>query len=304
MPRKLPPFSAVKAFEAAARNGSFARAAAELNVTPTAVSQHIKGMEAWLGEVLFERHANGVELSQRAKALLPEATRLLDEIASSFPPIAEEIHTVSVMISAPKPFSDGWLGPHLADFQNENPGITVFLDQEIKPAHLERHGAIDLMISQVPATGDGLLSELLFEDSIIPVCTEQYRDLMGLEHPDRWKSATLLHDSSWEKDWPLWGKVNLRYELDWSSGPRFPNHWLAVEAARQGRGIAMAHTILVAEHLADHSLVALGKEPADTAESYYLVRRRGHRSPAAIQLRAWLLSRIRSAQALTADNAR
>ena len=293
MQRKLPPFSALKAFEAAARNGSFARAAAELNVTATAVSQHVKGLENWLGEALFVRHANGVELSDRAKALVPEASRLLDEIATLLPPAQEENNSVSVTISAPRAFADGWLGPRLADFQNDNPGITVFVDAEDKQSHPERNVTADLMISRMPATNDSLLSELLFEDRIMPVCTEQYRDLMGLDHAEGWKSVTLLHDALWEKDWPFWGTQQPDVRLDWLAGPRYPNHWLLLEAARQGRGVAMAHMDLAADSLMERSLVPLAPQPVETGDSYFLTRRRGHRSPAAIQLRAWLLGCMR-----------
>ena len=193
-----------------------------------------KGLENWLGEALFVRHANGVELSDRAKALVPEASRLLDEIATLLPPAQEENNSVSVTISAPRAFADGWLGPRLADFQNDNPGITVFLDAEDKQSHPERNVTADLMISRMPATNDSLLSELLFEDRIMPVCTEQYRDLMGLDHAEGWKSVTLLHDALWEKDWPLWGTQQPDVRLDWLAGPRYPNHWLLLEAARQG----------------------------------------------------------------------
>nr|WP_321461694.1 LysR substrate-binding domain-containing protein [uncultured Cohaesibacter sp.] len=294
MARKLPPFSALKAFEAAARKGSFARAAAELNVTATAVSQHVKGLESWLGEALFMRHANGVELSDKAKALLPEVTRLLDQMASLLPPAMEESHTVSVTISAPRAFADGWLGPRLADFQNDNPGITVFVEAESRTQHHpERNNGADLMIAQAPSASEGLLSELLFEDAIAPVCTEQYRDLMGLTNSPSWKSATLLHDALWEQDWMDWGQSQTISGMDWRSGPRYPNHWLLLEAARQGRGVAIAHLPLAAESLADGSLVSLSDAAVATGQSYYLLRRRGHRAPAAIQLRAWLLGKMR-----------
>ena len=300
MQRKLPPFSALKAFEAAARNGSFARAAAELNVTATAISQHVKGLESWLGEALFVRHANGVELSERARTLLPEASRLLDEMASLLPPAQEENHSVSVTISAPRAFADGWLGPRLADFQNENPGITIFVQAQDKQSHPERNGTADLMVSRMPATDDNLLSELLFADRVIPVCTEQYRDLMGLAQQEGWKSVTLLHDALWEKDWPRWGAQQPKADMDWHAGPRYPNHWLLLEAARQGRGVAMAHVDLATDSLMEQSLVPLAPQPIETGDRYYLTRRRGHRSPAAIQLRAWLLDCMRKSTSMFA----
>ena len=264
MQRKLPPFSALKAFEAAARNGSFARAATELDVTATAVSQHVKGMETWLGEALFVRQANGVELTERAKALLPEASRLLDEMAALLPPAIMADNSVSVTIVAPRALSDGWLGPLLAEFQNENPGITVFLEPDTKRSHPERHSMADLMITHFPATGDSLLSELLFEDAVMPVATKQYRDLMGLDDAGRWAKATLLHDAQWEKDWAEWGASQSGLDSDWQAGPRYPNHWLVLEAAKQGRGVAMAHAVPAAQALTEGALVPLAKAPLPT----------------------------------------
>ena len=299
MPRKLPPFSALKAFEAAARNGSFARAAVELDVTATAVSQHVKGMESWLGEALFERHSNGVALTPRAERLLPEATRLLDDIARLLPPAAQEDQTVSVTISALRAFADGWLGPHLAEFQTVNPGVTVHVETENRHGHFEREQDSDLIIALAPTEKSGLLSELLFEDTIMPVCTEQYRDLLGLRSLADWTSVTLLHDGLWEGDWQQWSQLQTSAAakpatLDWTAGPRYPNHWLLLEAVRQGRGIAMAHIALAASSLADQSLVPLAETSVATGQSYHLIRHRGHRSPAAIQLRAWLLQALRT----------
>ena len=105
--RKLPPFNAVKAFEAAARHGSFARAAQELSVTSTAISQHVKGLEAWLGEPLFVRRANKVALTEAGNRFLPDVTRLLDQLAALLPPKPTGEPLISLTVAISNSLSEG-----------------------------------------------------------------------------------------------------------------------------------------------------------------------------------------------------
>ena len=283
----------MKAFEAAARHGSFARAAYELNVTATAISQHVKSMEHWLGAPLFVRRSNGVLLTEHGQEILSDVTRILDDIAELLPPKAEPIKKVGVSLITIPALSDGWLRPSLAQFHEQNPGTEVSVKSDLRTGQIEKDPTIDFVISDQDYVDPALLSELLFEDRLVPVCTPQYRDLLGLQDPHNWDAVTLLHDVLWEGDWLKWADEKGRVEIDWLAGPRYPNHWLAIEAAKQARGVLMAHKRLVDGDLADGTLVSLAPDPVPTGQSYYLVRRRGHSSPAAIQLRAWLLASLR-----------
>lgn len=293
MPRQLPPFSAVKAFEAAARNGSFARAAQELDVTATAISQHVKGLEGWLGETLFERQANGVTLTQKGDEILSGVSHILDELASLLPPEKGNIEPVKVTLSAPSEWADGWLIPLLSDLEKDNPGMRVELRPPAKLNRFEQDPSLDFLLGPFSSPKNGLLSDWLFDDALVPVCSAQYRDILGLQDEHNWRSVTLLHDSLWEGDWQRWAHAKETTMLDWQSGLRFPNHHLAVEAAKQGLGILIAHAPAVQSALKEGSLVALQDAILPTGQSYYLIRRRGHNTPAAIQLRAWFLGKMR-----------
>ena len=294
MPRKLPPFSAVKAFEAAARHGSFARAAQELDVTSTAVSQHVKSMENWLGETLFHRRTNGVTLTTKAESILPEVTKILDDLAALLPSSSADTELANLTISVPARFADGWLLPRLQRFYRDNSGIAVDLRSGDNPLRLSRQSNVDFTIAEEEATTADMLSDLLLEDAIQPVCTAQYMDLLGLQNPHNWKSVTLIHDALHEGDWRLWADRNAPIDLDWDEGLRYANQWLGLEAARQGRGVFMAHTLAASEMLQDQSLVSLSQAPLATGRRYFLIRRRGHTNPAAIQFRSWLLAAVRA----------
>lgn len=296
MHRKLPPFSAVKAFEAAARHGSFARAAQELDVTSTAISQHVKGLETWLGKPLFVRRANKVVLTPDGDHYLPEVTRLLDALASLMPPKETRAALISLTIALPPALLDGWLLPSLQDFYQANKQVEIIPRPFSKRGGQQSRHALDFWITEQESTDSDLLCEALYEDTILPVCSQPYRDLLGLQDSHNWKSMTLLHEAHSESDWQHWADKRARQSRDWQEGLKYPNQWLALEAAKQGRGVFMAHGPLARLALADGSLVALDAAPLATGRTMYLARQRGHISPAAIQFRSWIIAALGSRQ--------
>ena len=292
MSRKLPPFSAVKAFEAAARHGSFARAAQELDVTSTAISQHVKGLEQWLGEALFVRRANRVALTSAGERILPDTSRLLDEMAALIPPKPSDEDLVALHIALPASLSEGWLLPNLYRFYEAHPQVEIVIRDAIKRPTHQDFATIDFLITDREIEEVDLLSDLLFDDQIEPVCSAQYRDLLGLQDPHNWKSVTLLHDTHFESDWALWADAHSTFSMDCRGGLRYPNHWLAIEAAKQGRGLLIAHRALVRDALEEGSLVSLATRPFSTSRRVSLIRRRGHMNPAAIQFRSWIIGSL------------
>ena len=293
--RRLPPFSAVKAFEAAARLGSFVKAGQELNVTATAISQHVKGLEQWLGKSLFQRRPNGVRLTADGSAILADISRLLDELADLLPPECgrnERKNTLTISILPA--FAQAWLSPRLPDFLAQNPDIDIELRAEDDLVSLDRSTDIDFAIRYGRGEQKGATSEILFEDELVPVATPYYQDLLQLDHRENWKKATLLHDAQWGSDWQNWTNTHPRLALDWQSGLRFSLYSLAIQAARDSLGILMGHQALIANELEKGILVALSERPLPASKHFLLLRHRGHNSPAAIQFRSWLLATARS----------
>lgn len=299
MPRQLPPFSAVKAFEAAARHGSFARAATELGVTSTAVSQHVKGLEQWLGEDLFIRRSNGVKITEKGHALLPELTKLLDNLAGLMQQKAEveepaKEPQMQLAISAMPAFAENWLAPRLKEFSAHHPEIALNIKAEEQIVPLDKRPEVDFAIRYGTPDHRGAASEILVEDHLVPVATAYYRDLLELNNPDNWKRATLLHAGEWSEDWLIWAQTHPALGLDPKSGSHFPRYSKALIAAKESKGILIGHRALIEEELQSGTLIALSDTSLPARNHFHLMRHRGHSQPAAIQFRAWLLATARA----------
>lgn len=294
MRRHLPPFSAVKAFEAAARHGSFARAAQEMDVTATAISQHVKGLETWLGKALFERRSNGVALTADGAELLPKVSAILDEIGELLPSHKQKTRkTISLTLSVLPAFAERWLSPRLPDFLSANPDIDIDIRTEDHLINLEQAPDIDFAIRYGQGDQLGAASEILLKDELVPVASPFYRDKFGLQDPLNWSKATLLHDAQWGGDWQQWIKTHPSLGLDSQNGSRFSLYSMAIQAAKDSLGLLMGHPALIAQELESGQLVPLIDKGLPASKHFLLLRHRGHNQPAAIQFRSWLLATAR-----------
>jgi LysR family transcriptional regulator, glycine cleavage system transcriptional activator len=283
---RLPPLSALRVFEAAARHASFSAAAAELHVTAGAVSRQIGALERHLGVSLFHREprgnrltAAGVQLAERVReafGLLRDAVRTLGS------DLAQRV-VVTVLPS----FAARWLLPRLPAFTARHPGIEIDLQPSREIVALDR-GGIDLAVRYGRGRWPGVEALRLFEETLLPVCTpalaRQHRprclpDLLGMP---------LIHDSDFP--WSLLfehHRVALPRRLP---GIRVDDSSLALQAAERGQGVMLGRSLLVADAIADGRLVA----PLDLAVpgefAYYLAwPRRRPPSAAAAAFRDWLL---------------
>src|SRR5262245_24960548 len=123
--RRLPPLNSLRAFEAAARREGFVAAAAELNVTPAAISQQVKALEAYLGVTLFERRPRSLVLTERGRFYLPALSRALDEMAAATAALMAPRRAISLTLAAPTAFAAGWLLPRLPGFRDRHPEIDL-----------------------------------------------------------------------------------------------------------------------------------------------------------------------------------
>lgn len=169
--RGLPSFNALRAFEAAARQGSFVNAAEELFVTPAAVSHQIKGLEEFLNVALFERVGRSVVLTDAAKRILPELQQAFHLIEQAVAKLDDDVHLLTV--SANPGFAAKWLLPRIHLFNQQHPDIDVRLDASSASNTFQRDG-VDLAIRF--GTGDypGMVSLPLlgpYDEEIFPVCS-------------------------------------------------------------------------------------------------------------------------------------
>jgi LysR family glycine cleavage system transcriptional activator len=301
MPRTLPPLNAVRAFEAAARHASFARAARELHVTAGAVSQQVRALEQYLGRRLFRRLNRGVELTEIGAAYLREVVDLLDRLAA----VTEEVRATRglsrLRITALPALAEKWLVPRLSRFQAMHPDIRVEVSAEPEVIDLTL-ADFDVGLRFTDGRHADLQVELLFKDRIFPVCSPALMKEGPLRRPRDIAGHVLLHDYNWKGDWQRWLRAARVSGIDVASGPTFTLYNMALEAAGKGLGIAIGHEALVSDDLAVGRLIAPFKLRVPTAHAHYLVYPRWlARRPAVRAFRAWVLEEARAFRAQLKD---
>lgn len=240
------PLNALRAFEAAARTGAFTLAAAELGVTPGAVTAHVKALEDRLGAHLFERQARGVRLTALGLAAVEELTGAFDALAGAEARMRALALPREVHIATLPAIAQLWLSPRLPALRAAAPEISVSITALEAPPNLKR-SLHDL--SLFPAESGG---RLVAEDELFPVCSPSLAS--RLSQVDDLGSVPCLSDTAWDRDWEIWlaavgAKVAVR-------GPVFSLYALAVEEAVNGAGVLMGHGALVAGHVDRGTLVA------------------------------------------------
>ena len=230
--------------EAAARWLSFSKAADELFVTPAAISQQIKQLEAYLGVALFRRVTRAVQLTTEARAVLPLVTEGFDKLAEAVERLAREQEAGLLTISSVPTFAIKWLLQRLPDFTGMHPNIDVRLDASLELRDFDRDD-IDVSIRLGMGGYPGLHVARLFNEEVSPVCSPKL--LTGatpLHVPSDLLGHRLIH-VDWGKlkigvpDWRMWTRAAGIDGVDLEHGPRFTVETMAIEAAINGNGVAL-----------------------------------------------------------------
>ena len=250
---KGPPLNAMRAFEAAARLGSFVAAAEELHVTPGAVSQHVKTLEGWAGVALFRRNARGVELSSAGRHLVRDFVDAFDAIATATHALRNLRPDADIHIAALPSVAQLWLPSRLGRIRETFPQLRFSVTALETPPRLSRE-LFDLSLF-FTAPDEAADQVVLARDEIVPVCTpEMAARLSGSETLN---TATFLHDQTWIDDWQQWSEVSGVHLDDLHGGPRYSLYSLAVEEARSGAGVLMGHLCLIGNAMAAGELVPI-----------------------------------------------
>jgi LysR family glycine cleavage system transcriptional activator len=249
----MPPLNALKAFEAAARHESFAKAADELGVTPAAVSHQIKGLEDWLGAELFVRRAQGLRLTDAAKSALNGFVAAFDALGSAVQDLRVAARGPRVRIAALPSIAQLWLGPRLpamrAAFPEARPSVYAL---EEPPDFRREPFDLGFFLLREPS-GSGQ-SFKLRDDHVFPVCDPKIA--AALKTPADVMAYPLLWDTTWADDWACWLTAAGVAPPPTNDGPAFSLYSLAVQAAVDGAGVLMAHESLVEAQLKSGALVA------------------------------------------------
>ena len=293
---RLPPLNAIKAFEAAARLGSFTRAAEELSVTHGAVSRQIRLLEEWLGTRLFLRTSRNAVPTRAGADLLAEAGPALDRLASASLRVQSGIARGVLHISALPTFAMRWLIPRLPELQREHPALETRILTASTPA--EQFGMdVDVVVSG-PARQPGWVGSRFLGEAYLPLLSPGLMKERPLRSPPDLAQHTLLHAATRRQMWLRWLTTAGVPDLKPARHQVFEHFYFAIQAAIEGLGVAIGPLALVSDELREGRLLAPIKEPAIRTRGYFVyASETNSEAPATTALRQWLLAAGRLAEA-------
>ncbi len=314
MPLRLPPLPALRFFEAAGRHQSFKLAAAELNVTPSAISHGIVGLEQSLGVELFVREPRGISLTAAGADYLSYVSEAFSLIAIGTQRLPNHRANRPIALSCAPTLASRWLLPRLATFRTRWPNANVTVDTSHRQVGFPVDGFdFAIRLSRAPVAGTAWTR--LFGERLVPVCSPAYLDNLRDEHGNvDLRHATLIHVNSASEDWQAWidgvtidgvaidGVASDGVTLDGTAiegfdlndGLRVDTIQLAFEAASMGLGVALGRRPLVDRDLATGALVEASPHTIATSTAYWLVCAQNADSaqqrPELFDFKRWLLS--------------
>ncbi|MFL6825354.1 MAG: LysR substrate-binding domain-containing protein [Bradyrhizobium sp.] len=266
--RRLLFLNGIKAFEAAARSGSFAAGGAELNVSAAAVSRMVHLLEQRLGIILFERKANRLEMTAAGRAYQSGLTPIFDALASLTAQVTAPSNLRALTIGVGPTFAMRWLIPRLADFRKQEPDIEVRITTGGAAAPFGDDWSCGITLGD--GNWPGLLAEPLFAADLLPVCAP--RLAAPIKRPSDLRGPVLLRVAHSPDDWPLWLKAAGVPRVT-ARGPELQYYGQALQAAVDGLGIAMGIRPYIDDDLAAGRLVAPFALTVPKGMRWYLVYR-------------------------------
>ena len=281
----IPPIHCLAAFEAAARLGSFERAAEELAVSQSAVSHRVRSLEKQLGRRLFERRDRGVRLTLAGHEYLEVVRGALRGLAEYAGHRRSRRRQKALRVGVPPAFAREVLVPSVGEFHTRHPDVSLELVVSI-PFQEVQDGDTDLDVRFGSGDYDDGEATLLLNEPMFPVCTPEYAQRMKLDAPPDLARAVLLRCPF--DPWKPWFEAA---RLDWpepGSGPRFNDAGMMLEAALAGQGVALGTPRTVARWLRSGALRRLFGIEAPCPYSYFIVRRRKAEAAESSLFLAWL----------------
>lgn len=278
----LPPLDTLRAFEAAARAGSFSAAANALNLTHGAISRRIARLEGWLGLRVFERQARGISLTPEGQRLFQRTQEAFALIADTSDRWSEPRGPAVVRVNSMPSVSSLWLMPRVARFEAGDPPLRIILLIDQRTVDLADQ-AVDLAIRCGRGGLPGRVSVKLFEEWCFPIAAPDLARRIGVGAPERLLAAPLIHDSD-ASGWRAWFAA---HGLDYRPRPqdrRFEDYNLVLDAAACGLGIALARPPLAQGPIDSGRMVAVDERTVLNPVAYWLDRPTGSVRAAAATL--------------------
>ncbi|MCC7485295.1 MAG: LysR family transcriptional regulator [Burkholderiales bacterium] len=282
MARRLPPLNAVRAFESAAKHQSFTKAAEELHVTPSAISRHVMQLESRLGVNLFSRRQRRIHLTDNGRRYAAGIEIALDQIDAVTRLVSDHTSDRNLRIKLMPTIAFRWLLPRILPFQAKHPEFMIQIATTMDEVDLAGDEA-DITILNAKAPRPDMVSDWLFDEVLIPVCSPSVSLCGPLQ------KQTLLTALSRPRDWPVWFAGAGLSEPGGLIKLDFQYSFLAYEAAISGGGIAIAIKELVQDDLQNRKLTIAFEPAVRTGRAYFLVSTvTGATRPAVSAFRDWV----------------
>ena len=295
MRRTIPASHTLLCFEAAARHGSFTRAAQELSLTQSAISRQVSTLESSLGATLFERTRHGVELTPTGRAYAQRVARRLRDIEQDALEIRTR-HTAQndLRLACVATFAAQWLIPRLVGLRQKHPGLTVHIETRTRP-FLFADSAFDAAIfagtrEQVERWA-GTRSIALCDENVVPVCHPALLGKRSSISPKALAQLPLLQQSTRPHAWQDWFEALGVDAPVAQQGPRYELFSMSCAAAASGLGVALVPRLLIESALARGELVIAHPTPLPSQRHYFLLTPDEAEVPVAVQqFSEWLQS--------------
>src|SRR6201995_6171730 len=297
MTARLPSLNGLRAFEASARHLSFTQAAAELNVTQTAISHQIRRLEEELGIRLFVRKNRALALTPKARDYLPGVRAAFNDLRLATDQLLRKDDDHVLTVSTLASLAAKWLLPRLTAFQEAHPGIDVRITTSTALVDF-KGGDVDAAIRYGRGHWPGLRADWLMADELFPVCSPALlKGNRSLKCPQDLAHHTLLHSSGgYDDDWRLWlTAAGLPTDISKQHGLTFDLILMTVQAAIDGIGVAMGRTSYVEGDIAKGRLVVPLQITLPADAGFYLVSPGGRTDPPKLAaFRQWLTTSVQN----------
>jgi LysR family transcriptional regulator, glycine cleavage system transcriptional activator len=265
---KLPSLASIRAFESAARLGSFAQAASELGTTSASVSYHVRQLERQIRLPLFRRHAQRVELTTAGAVIAREATNAFAALRASFVRAVDVDESLLALTTLPS-FGAGWLTPRLGNFRAQHPRISLRLDTSNDAEDLN-DGRFDAAIRNGNGRWPGLKAIKLLPSIFMPLCAPKLKSVAaGLSNPRRSVDLPLLGRPDW---WAMWFRARGFDSVPSRDkfGMSLTHEYLDIAAAVAGHGIAIGSPLLFRADIDAGRLVPAHDAVATDGRAFWL----------------------------------
>lgn len=294
MLKHWPPLNTLRGFEAAARLGSFHKAAEELHLTQSAISQQIRSLENYLEQPLFFREGRSVSLTDAGHDLLSTTQVMLQQLTVGIRRLEQYRKPNQLVVNTTPAFARHWLVPHLGDFHRRHPEVDLWLftSDEIPDMTTQ---TIDVAVRDDISAQADCGFRVLLQDRLYPACHPR---LLAQEVQQR----TTLHGER-EMDWSYWhtqGGEGVGQKLQ---GLNFSDPGQLLDAASQGLGIALVSALLAEQARVQGSLVALTEQTVRGPKWAWLVHRNSEGEALTVSFCQWLEQRLASSSGLNGDPA-